>query len=82
MLHYAETHGIEVLITYYILISVLGTLPPLPENATYLEKWGFAVANAICGNARSVMASLNQQTTSISSTTSTTSSITTEKPKE
>ncbi len=60
MVHYIETHGFEILISYYVLISILGTLPPLPDTATYWQRWGFAIAHAICGNAKSVMASLNQ----------------------
>lgn len=61
MLHTLETHGIEVLITYYLVIAVLGTLPPLPPSATYMQRWLFAIAHAICGNARSVMAAMNMQ---------------------
>ena len=63
-----------------MLISILGTLPPLPENATYWEKWMFGIANAICGNAKSVMAAMQQVTTS--STTTATTSTTETKPKE
>ncbi len=65
MLNYIQHHGVEVLIAYYIVISVLGTLPPLPENATYMQRWGFAIANAICGNAMSVMSAIVQKPTDI-----------------
>lgn len=81
MLHLLETHGIEVLAGYYLLISILGTLPPLPDNATYWEKWLFGIANAICGNAKNVMASIGQQVTTSKVTTATLETIET-KPKE
>ena len=63
MLHYVETHGFELLVGYYLLISILGTLPELPPNASYMQKWGFAMAHAICGNAKNAMAAINQKTT-------------------
>ena len=61
MIHFIETHGFETLISYYMLISILGTLPPLPDNATYFQKWAFAAAHAICGNAKNAMAALGQK---------------------
>lgn len=60
MLHWVETHGIEVLISYYFFISILGTMPPLPDNATYMQKWGFAAAHALCGNMKQMMAAFEQ----------------------
>ncbi len=63
MIHFIETHGFEVLVSYFLLISILGTLPDLPPNATYFQKWGFAIAHAICGNAKNMMASINQKVT-------------------
>ena len=56
-----NSHGFLVLGIYYLVISVLGTMPQLPDNASYLEKWGFAIANAICGNAQKVLSSLQSQ---------------------
>lgn len=61
MIHFLESHGLEVLIGYYLLISILGTLPPLPADASYAQRWGFAIAHAICGNAKNVMAAMNVQ---------------------
>lgn len=66
MIHILESHGFEVLIGYYLLISVLGTLPPLPPTATYWEKWGFGIAQAICGNAQNVLKAINQTASTIS----------------
>jgi hypothetical protein len=60
MIHLVETHGFEVLLGYYLIISVLGTLPPLPENASYWQKWAFGIAHAICGNAKNAMAAFGQ----------------------
>lgn len=59
MIHYAETHGIEMLIGYYILISILGTMPPLPPTASYMQRWGFSIAHAICGNMKNMMAAMS-----------------------
>ena len=63
MITIIENHGIETLICYYFVISILGTLPPLPESATYLQRWGYGIANAVCGNAKQVMNALNQPQT-------------------
>lgn len=55
MLDWINSHGIEVLIVYYLL-SILGTMPPMPDNASYLAKWGFAAAHAFCGNMKQMIA--------------------------
>lgn len=80
MIHFLDTHGILVLVGYYLVICTLGTLPPLPDNATYWQKWGFGVAQAICGNAKNVMQAMGQVATS--KTTTATISTTEIKPKE
>lgn len=58
MIHWIETHGFEVLIAYYLAISVFGTMPPLPDSASYLAKWGFAAAHALCGNMKQMIQSI------------------------
>lgn len=58
MIEWINSNGIAVLAIYYIVISVLGTMPELPSNASYLAKWGFASAHAICGNMQKMVASL------------------------
>ncbi len=63
MYNLIQHHGFDALFVYYLVISVLGTLPPLPDNATYWQKWGYGIAHAICGNAKNVMATIGQKTT-------------------
>ena len=60
MIHFIEHHGIECLVGYYFLISVLGTMPPLPDTASYWQKWGYAAAHAFCGNIKQLAASMGQ----------------------
>jgi hypothetical protein len=61
MIDWVNTHGIVLLIGYYFLISILGTMPELPSTATYYQKWAYAAAHAICGNMKSLAASLQKQ---------------------
>lgn len=58
MFHWMETHGIELWFIYYFLISIIGTLPPLPANAGYMAQWGFAAAHAFCGNLKQMIAAV------------------------
>ena len=55
MIHWIDAHGLTVLAVYYLLISVLGTMPDLPADAAYLQRWGFAAAHAICGNMKNML---------------------------
>lgn len=59
MIHLIETHGIECLIAYYLIIAVLGTMPPLPDNAGYYRRWLFAMAHAFCGNIQTMAKAMN-----------------------
>lgn len=61
MIHWIETHGVEALITYYFLISVLGTMPPLPDDAGYFHKWAFGAAHAFCGNMKNMVEAFSQK---------------------
>lgn len=61
MIHWIETHGVEVLVFYYVLISILGTMPPLPDSASYYQKWFFAAAHALCGNMKTMMSAFGQK---------------------
>ena len=61
MTNWVNIHGIEVLIGYYVLISILGTMPDLPTNATYFQKWAYGAAHAICGNMKNVAAALGMK---------------------
>lgn len=58
MIEWINSHGVEALLGYYIFISVLGTMPDLPTNASYMQRWAFGAAHAICGNVQKVFASL------------------------
>lgn len=59
MLNYIENHGIELIIAYYIYISIVGAMPPLPDSAGYYRRWMFQILHAIAGNWKTVMGKLN-----------------------
>lgn len=63
MIHLIEQHGIEALIVYYLLISVLGTMPPVPDSGTYLQRWAYAAAQAFCGNVKNLAATFKDPAT-------------------
>jgi len=58
MLEWINANGLVCLIGYYVFISVLGTMPDLPSSATYLERWAYAAAQAICGNMKTLVATM------------------------
>jgi hypothetical protein len=62
MIHWINSHGVEALVTYYLVISLLGTMPPVPDNATYLQRWAYAAAHALCANFKNVAANFNVTT--------------------
>lgn len=58
MIHFLETHGIEVMIAYYLYISAVSSMPPLPDSAGYYRRWAFQFMHMFAGNWEKVMAAL------------------------
>jgi hypothetical protein len=58
MIEWINSNGILCLIGYYVLISTLGTMPELPHDASYMHKWAYAAAHALCGNMQKMVSSL------------------------
>lgn len=56
MLHTIESHGIEFLIGYFVFSSIVSTMPPLPETASYWAKWAFGLLHALASDWKQVLA--------------------------
>ncbi len=54
MMGWINNHGIETVLTFYIFSCIVGSMPPLPDNASYSMKWAFLTLHAMAGNLRSV----------------------------
>ncbi len=50
MIHFIETHGFEVVISYYVFASIISTMPPLPSNASYWSSWGYGALHAFASD--------------------------------
>ena len=61
MIDWVNTHGIALLIGYYVIISILGTMPELPTTATYWQRWAYGAAHAICGNMKNMAAAFGKK---------------------
>jgi len=59
MIHWVNSHGIEVIIAYMVFAAVAGSMPPLPENANYWARWAYGATHALAMNLRQAMATLN-----------------------
>ncbi len=55
MIHYLETHGLEFVICYMIFSSVVSTMPPLPDSASYWSKWAFGFLHAAASDWKQVI---------------------------
>ncbi len=56
MIHYLETHGIEVVIAYFAFASMVSTMPPLPDTSSYWSKWVYGFLHALASDWKQVMA--------------------------
>lgn len=56
MIHYLETHGLEVVAFYMIFSSIVSTMPPLGPDASYWAKWVFGLLHALASDWKQVMA--------------------------
>ncbi len=59
MVHWIQTNGMEALLIYYVLISIIGSMPPVPPDAGYYAKWAYMAAHAIAGNMRALAHTIN-----------------------
>lgn len=55
MFEWINSHGIAMLIGYYVVISILGTMPNPGPQASYWALWAYAAASAFCGNIKNLM---------------------------
>jgi hypothetical protein len=54
MVHFVNSHGVETIIAFYVFTCIVGGMPPLPADAGYWAKWGFAILHALAGNLKQV----------------------------
>lgn len=50
MIHFVNTHGIEVVIIYYVISAIFSTMPALPDSAGYFQKWAYMAIHVLSGN--------------------------------
>jgi hypothetical protein len=53
-----DNNGIAVLLAYMAIVLVAGTIPPLPADASFWEKWGYGIIKGIALNSRAISNSL------------------------
>ena len=59
MVHFVNSHGIEVIIFFYVFSCIVGGMPILPSNASYGAKWAYTVAHLLAGNLKAVARLMN-----------------------
>ena len=52
MMEWVNTHGVNVMVGYLLFAAFVGSMPPLPENASYLARWGFGFLHMASMNLR------------------------------
>jgi hypothetical protein len=41
MTNWVESHGIEVILIYFAFAALVGSMPPLPPDASYWQRWAY-----------------------------------------
>ncbi|MGH7184512.1 MAG: hypothetical protein ACREJN_21410 [Nitrospiraceae bacterium] len=75
MTTWIETHGIETLIIYYVVSSLISTMPPVADNSSYWIRWFYGFMHALAADWKQVAASLNLKVPVDPDTTTTTTEI-------
>ncbi len=55
MIHFIETHGVEVVIAYFAYASIVSTMPPLPAGSSYWANWVYGFLHASASDWKHVM---------------------------
>lgn len=55
MSHFLETHGIEVLVCYYLFACFVSSLDPLPPNSSYMARTLFNFLHLLGSNVKPLM---------------------------
>ena len=55
MLRYIESHGFEVIVSYFVFASLVSTMPPLPSNSSYWASWGYGLLHALASDWKHVL---------------------------
>lgn len=59
MMHFIESHGIECILSYLVFAAIVGSMPPLPADANYWQRWGYGALQAVAMNLRAAATLLN-----------------------
>lgn len=50
LLKWVEGHGFEVVVSYYVMNSVVSSMPELPTTAGFWARWGYMLMHVLFGN--------------------------------
>jgi len=57
MSNWINSHGIEVLVIFYIFSGLVSTMPPLPDTSSYWAKWAFGFLHVLAAGWEKAMES-------------------------
>lgn len=55
MIEWINSHGMETILTYLVFTALVGSMPPLPNDAGYFQKWIYAALHALAMNFRTAL---------------------------
>jgi len=55
MLRYIESHGFELIVSYFVFASLVSTMPPLPPGSSYWANWASGLLHALASDWRHVL---------------------------
>lgn len=59
MISWINTHGVEAILIWAVVIIVSGTVPPLTSDAGFWSKWAYAILKTAALNSRGIGNALN-----------------------
>lgn len=59
MTQWIESHGIECIIVYFVFAAIVGSMPPLPPEASYALRWLYGFAQLASANLKTAAQLLN-----------------------
>lgn len=58
MLSWINSHGVETIIFYLAFAAIVGSMPPLPDNASYWQRWAYGALHGLAMNFRAMIAQM------------------------
>jgi len=59
MIHWINSHGVEVLIVGWLWAAAVGTMPKLPEGSSFWAQWGYGFLHVTAANLKQAANLLN-----------------------